>query len=50
MQSTYGYEPNGTDYNSVEAALELSEEMREDVYFSLYPNDELELMIADIVR
>ena len=41
---------NGTDYASLERALQLIEIMGEELYFAEYPNDDLELMIADIKR
>lgn len=41
---------NETGYNAVEEALQFIEIMGHEVYFETFPNDELELMIADMER
>lgn len=39
-----------TDYNTVETALQMIAIMGHEIYFDMYPNPELELMIADMER
>ena len=39
-----------TDYNTVEQALQMIDVFGHEIYFEMFPNDELELLIADMER